>query len=152
MMEDHAPGQEKHFSSGEHVQEMVEGPAWPTAELSGGGRAAWWCEGSLGTAFRACGRTLWISWLQPVRRGEPTRCSSIHSHRKMLLVDHCPARAEQPLVSRLGVIPLLQLCKCVFVFTPQFAMKTQHCFYLGSQPKDAACCLLSSPAQGPGDN
>lgn len=35
MMEDHAPGQEKHFSSGEHVQEMVEGPAWPTAGLSG---------------------------------------------------------------------------------------------------------------------
>lgn len=42
--------------------------------------------------------------------------------------------------------PLLQLCKrmCVCVFTPQFAMKTQHCFGLGSQLEDAACCLLSS--------
>lgn len=55
-------------------------------------------------------------------------------------------------MSTLGEIPLLQLCKCVFVFTPQFAMKTQHCFDLGSQLKDAACCLLSSPAQGPGDS
>lgn len=53
---------------------------------------------------------------------------------------------------RLGGIPLLQLCKCVFVFTPRFAQETQHCFYLGSQLEDAACCLLSSPAQGPGDS
>lgn len=41
---------------------------------------------------------------------------------------------------------------CVFVFTPQLAVETQPCFYLGSQLKGAACCLLSSPAQGPGDS
>lgn len=40
----------------------------------------------------------------------------------------------------------------VSVFTPQFAIKIQHCFYLETQLKDAACCLLFSPAQGDGEN
>lgn len=51
MMEDHAPGQEKHFSSGEHVQEMVEGPVWPTAELSGERESSVVVRGVLGDSL-----------------------------------------------------------------------------------------------------
>lgn len=42
----------------------------------------------------------------------------------------------------------LQVCVCVL--TPQFAPRIQHCFCLETQLTGAACCLLSSPAQGDG--
>lgn len=48
------------------------------------------------------------------------------------------------------MILVLQLGTRVSVFTPQFAIEVEHCFYFETQLKAAACCLLFSPAQGEG--
>lgn len=68
-----------------------------------------------------------------------------HSQENAAGVSHSAARAEEALGARgTPSCSFASVCVCVCVFTPQFAMKTQHCFGLGSQLEDAACCLLSS--------
>lgn len=41
---------------------------------------------------------------------------------------------------------------CVSVFTPYFTVQIQHCFYLETQLRVAACCLFFSPTQEDGEN
>lgn len=99
MMEDHAPGQEKHFSSGEQeVGKDLPGPA----ELGRRGRGSGAVRGPWGQCS-ACGGALRAAASRVLQNSQENAARGSHS----------AAQAEEPLGAR--GIPLLQLCKCVCV-------------------------------------